>query len=111
MTKLPKPYIGAAFDSLTLVVARAGHDKTAFMQDSLLQDATLMRLLDAGEQFARIRDNFPEYFEAYATPSWLKLIGLRNIIAHGYLTVDYETVWDIIQAYLPDLVTELRGLL
>lgn len=55
MIKSPKPYIGAALDSLNTVVTRAGSDIQAFLADDILQDAILMRLIDAGEHLARQR--------------------------------------------------------
>ncbi|HEY4160464.1 MAG TPA: HepT-like ribonuclease domain-containing protein [Candidatus Saccharimonadales bacterium] len=110
MSKAPEPFIGAAFDSLQAVVGRAGHDKADFMGDLVLQDATLMRLMDAGEQLARVRESYPEYYTEHASPTWNKLIGLRNIIAHGYLMIDFETVWNIIQKHLPQLISELGKL-
>lgn len=110
MNKVPRPYIGAAYDSLLLVVDRAGRDKRAFLDDSLLQDATLMRLLDAGEQLARLRDLFPEYYAEHSSPAWDRLIGLRNIIAHGYAIVDFETIWEVIAQRLPDLIATLKRL-
>jgi uncharacterized protein with HEPN domain len=110
MTKIPKPLIGAAYDSLRVVMDRVGSDKAKFMSDSILQDATLMRLMDAGEQLARVRETFPDFFNDHASESWHRIIGLRNIIAHGYLTIDYEIIWSIIQKYLPELTSELEKL-
>src|SRR5580704_1747229 len=107
MIKTPKPFIGAAYDSLQVVVSRAGNDERKFMDDLLLQDATLLRLMDAGEQLSRVRETFPDFYTAHASSSWDRLIGLRNIIAHGYLVIDYAIIWSIIQEYLPQLIIEL----
>lgn len=111
MNKLPEPLVGAAYDSLQAVLQRAGNNKEHFLGDGLLQDATLMRLMDAGEQLARIREDYPDYYVTHATAAWDKLIGLRNIIAHGYLIIDFEIVWDIIQNYLPEAITDLKTLI
>ncbi len=110
MTKLPEPYIGAALDSLQIVITRAGVDKDSFLADDVLQDAVLMRLVDAGEHLARVRDIFADYYTEHASPDWDKLIGLRNIIAHGYGTIDFETVWLITQENLPNLARQLDKL-
>ena len=111
MIKSPQPFVGAAYDSLQAVVGRTGEDKRAFLNDALLQDATLMRLMDAGEQLSRLRDGFPDFYAANSSPAWDKLIGLRNIIAHGYLMIDHEIIWSIIQDNLPQLIAELGALL
>ena len=111
MSKEASPLIGAAYDSLKIVIERTAGQKDNFMSDAILQDATLMRLMDAGEQLARVRDNFLEYYEGHSSPNWDKLIGLRNIIAHGYLAIDFETIWTIITDRLPDVISELETLI
>ncbi|NUQ07304.1 MAG: DUF86 domain-containing protein [Anaerolineae bacterium] len=37
-----------------------------------------------------------------------RLTGMRNRIAHGYDNIDYEIVWNVVQANLPPLI-ELLG--
>ncbi len=111
MTKHPEPLIGAAYDSLITAVNHCDKDKQRFLEDANLQDATLMRLLAAGEYLARVRDGYPDYYNAHQTDAWHSLIGLRNIIAHGYLQVDREKVWDIVQNEVPALITELKALI
>lgn len=68
-----------------------------FMADPNAQDATLMRLQDIGEQLVRIRDIFPDFYEQHHNDERHKIIGLRNIIAHGYREVDFEIIWNIIE--------------
>jgi hypothetical protein len=46
--KTPIPLVGAAYDSLKIIVAHIG-DRDAFLRDEILQDATLMRFVEAGE--------------------------------------------------------------
>jgi uncharacterized protein with HEPN domain len=36
-----------------------------------------------------------------AHDSWYKLIGLRNIISHGYETIDFDQIWQIVTVELP----------
>lgn len=110
MTKEPQPLVGAACDALRLVVERAGDNKEAFLDNMVLQDATLMRLQEAGEYLSRIRESWPEYYDSHQTQAWHNLIGLRNIIAHGYLQIDREKIWDIIRNDLPGLIKSLEAL-
>jgi uncharacterized protein with HEPN domain len=109
MKKLVGPHIGAALDSLQVVIDRLPEGKELFLQDPVLKDATLlMRLQAAGEQLARVRDSFPEEYENYHTDACAKLIGLRNIISHGYTQVDMDRVWQIVSDDLPPLINELH---
>jgi len=69
-----------------------------------------MRLIDAGEQFARIRDQFPDFYAEHETEAWHRLIGLRNIIAHGYNEVDTDIIWNILSERLGDLADQIQQL-
>jgi len=40
-----------------------------------------------------------------------RIIGFRNVIAHGYDTVDPELVWDAVQNHLPQLQIQVKQLL
>lgn len=42
---------------------------------------------------------------------WHRLIGLRNVISHGYAEIDMGVVWAIIDTYLDLLVEELNEIL
>ena len=70
-----------------------------------------MRLQDIGEQLTRIRDKFPDFYEQHETDAWHKLIGLRNIISHGYREIDFEIIWDIVTNRLPDFSKDIKQLL
>jgi uncharacterized protein with HEPN domain len=59
----------------------------------VVADALLMRLQAAGEQLAAARALAPPEFAACATTRWNKLIGLRNIISHGYTAIDYDLIY------------------
>lgn len=83
-------------------------DLGAFMNDRNAQDATLMRLQDIGEQLTRIRDQFPEFYEQNQDDSWHKLIGLRNIISHGYREIDFTIIWDIVSLKLPAFAKHIQ---
>ena len=44
-------------------------------------------------------------------PDTRDIIRLRNIIAHGYAVVEDATVWGIVQADVPVLQEQVKGLL
>ena len=106
----PKPNLGFILDTLATIHSHTPQDKVAFMDDLNVQDATLMRLQDIGEQLSRIRDRFPDYYEQHSTHEWHKLIGLRNIISHGYREVDFEIIWDVVTHKLADFTENITQL-
>jgi len=42
---------------------------------------------------------------------WRSIIGFRNVIAHGYDSLEDEIVWDAVQRNIPELIVELEKLL
>ena len=69
-----------------------------------------MRLLETGEQLIQLRDKFPDYYDKHQTDSWHRLIGLRNIIAHGYREIDIEEIWKTVTVDVPAFISELQHL-
>ena len=106
--KSVKPHLAYILDTLSVIGANTPTDLSTFMNDRNAQDATLMRLQDIGEQLVRIRDQFPEFYEQYEDDSWHKLIGLRNIISHGYREIDFAIIWEIISTKLPEFTKHIQ---
>ena len=85
-----------------------GLDQQTFMADQRTYDATLRNVELIGEAAThvpdRVRDAHPEI-------AWRQIIGTRNRLAHGYLGIDDDIIWDIIQTDIPELLTALAPLL
>jgi len=82
-----------------------GLDQQEFVGNSLVYDATLRNLELIGEAATHIPDDVRS-----ANPQipWRLVIATRNRLIHGYLGIDDDTVWSIIQDDLPALLTALR---
>lgn len=82
-------------------------DQQEFVSNSLVYDATLRNLELIGEAATRIPNDVRS-----ANPQipWRLIIATRNRLIHGYLGIDDDTVWSIIQDDLPPLLTVLRGM-
>ena len=111
MKKYVEPHLKYMLGDLAILKQRLPQSKDKFMADGVLQDAMLMRLIDVGEQLIHIREKFPEFYQINENETWHKLIGLRNIIAHGYHEVDNDTIWNIVAAKLDGLEDQLQTLL
>ena len=81
-----------------------GLDQAGFVASGLTYDATLRNLELIGEAATHIPD---EIREAHPEIPWRMIIATRNRLIHGYLGIDDDTLWSIIQ----DDVTELLPLL
>lgn len=109
--KQPKPYLLGVLSGIDVIVSYLPDSETVFMADHKSQDAILMRLQDIGENLSKLREGFPDFWETHATDAWIKAIGLRNIISHGYAEVDLAVVWDLIASDFPAFKQSIEKLL
>lgn len=71
-------------------------------------DAAMMNFIVIGEMVVRLSDAFKE---KYNHIDWYKISGFRNIVAHNYLGIDAEEVWQIIQNHIPVLKKNITDIL
>ena len=64
-----------------------------------------MNFIIIGEMVARLTE---EFVEQNTHVDWFKIRGFRNIVAHNYLGIDAEEVWQIITAHIPKLKKEIE---
>ena len=82
-----------------------GMDQDTFVSDTLTYDATLRNLELIGEAATHIPDAVRE---TYLEIPWRTVVSTRNRIAHGYLGIDNDIIWDIIQNDILALLLSLR---
>ena len=77
-----------------------GVSKDAFINNSMMFNATLHQLEIIGEAANGLSESF--LMEHPEVP-WARIIGLRNLIVHEYFGVDDQTIWSIVTINLPQL--------
>lgn len=82
-----------------------GLDQAGFAASGLNYDATVRNLELIGEAATNIPD---EIRQKYSQIPWRMVIATRNRLVHGYLGIDNDTLWSIIQTDVPALLAELR---
>lgn len=85
-----------------------GMTQAAFLADSRTYDAVLRNLELIGEAATHIPI---EVRELHPQIAWRSIIGVRNRIAHGYMGIDDDVVWDIIQNDVSRLLPNLQRML
>ncbi len=95
-----------AFSEKVLAYTR-GLDQGRFVTDGLVYDATLRNLELIGEAANHVPD---EVRAAHPEIPWRTIVATRNRLIHGYLGIDEDTLWSIINDDIPDLLTALRAL-
>lgn len=81
----------------------------SYAADELRKSAVERQLEIIGEALNRLRKADPE--TAQRIPDISRIVGLRNILAHGYAVVDDTVVWSAVSERLPALLTVVEDLL
>jgi uncharacterized protein with HEPN domain len=81
-----------------------GLDQACFVVSGLNYDATVRNLELIGEAATNIPD---EVRRQYPQIPWRMMVATRNKLIHGYLGIDNDTLWSIIQTDVPVLLNEL----
>jgi len=85
----------------------SGLNREEFLSRRLVYDATLRNLELLGEA-AR---NVPEEARALAPDiPWRRIVGVRNVLIHGYLGIDDDIIWDIVRNEVDKLRVALEKL-
>jgi uncharacterized protein with HEPN domain len=94
--------------ALEAVAMTQGKTRADLDEDRQLNLA-LVRLLEIiGEAASRI----PKEDQAcYADISWSEIVSLRNRLIHGYDTVDFDILWQIVNQDLTRLIGSLKKVL
>jgi uncharacterized protein with HEPN domain len=79
-----------------------------FYSNQLVFDACLMNFIVIGEMTLRIDESLKNEKQEI---DWYNIKGFRNIIAHDYLGIDVEEVWQIIKHRLPKLKAQLKEII
>jgi uncharacterized protein with HEPN domain len=86
----------------------AGLSREQFEAKPMAYDATLRNLEMLGEAARHV----PEDMRALAPDiPWRRIVGVRNILIHGYLGIDNDIIWDIVRNEIGTLLPALEKLL
>jgi len=110
MRRDPRAYLWDAAQAITHV-QRFSQDRTFedYEADILLRSGVERQLEIAGEalnQLSRVDSAL-----AARVPELASIVGFRNVLVHGYATVDNARVWDVIKHNVPALHAVITQLL
>jgi uncharacterized protein with HEPN domain len=87
----------------------AGHDFNTYKGSYLVQSAVERQFEIIGEALNQLSKVAPEL--AAKVPDHKQIIAFRNILIHGYASLDQVIVWRVIQDHLPVLEQAVAALL
>lgn len=85
-----------------------GDDKEHYLDDKRYQRSVTFSLFQIGEKTKNLRKNFGS---RYDTIYWKKIAGLRDVIGHGYDSVDHELTWKVVVREVPELESICREII
>jgi len=92
-------------DRIESAIQRFGNNLDSFLEDADYRDVVNMNLFQIGEAVNQLSD---EYREQTEDIPWHQMYGIRNIIAHAYVKVDDEIVWETATKDIPALKIRLE---
>ncbi|GAA4834990.1 HepT-like ribonuclease domain-containing protein [Saccharopolyspora rosea] len=86
-----------------------GEDFAGYQANAMLRSAVERQFEIIGEALNQLSKVDPEL--AAQVPDLARIVAFRNILIHGYATVDDALVWQVLTERLPGLADVLRTLL
>lgn len=96
--RLYRYHILESIDKITSYIEGVSRDE--FLNSTLIQDAVLRNLQVLAESTQRLS---PEFKAKHSEIEWHSIAGLRNILVHDYLGIDFDAVWVVVESYLQKL--------
>jgi len=110
MRRDPRAYLWDALRATELLHDfRRGRSFTDYQADDLLRSGVERQFEIVGEALNQLSKVAPEV--AASIPDLPRIVAFRNILIHGYATVDDALVWQLLVEKLPALQEVLRRLL
>ena len=82
--------------------------QSAFHESLLVQDAVVRNLQTLAESTQRLSDSIK-----LTEPDvpWRAIRDFRNVLTHGYLQIDTEVVWSVVEKDLPTLAASIERMI
>jgi uncharacterized protein with HEPN domain len=110
MPRDPRAYLWDARHAADLIrVFVEGRSWEDYVTAAILSSAVERQLEIIGEALNQLSRDDPE--TAAQIPELARIVAFRNLLIHGYATVDDALVWSLATEKLADLVGVLNGLL
>ena len=85
-----------------------GDDRELFLENEHYQDACALVIIQIGEQVSRLSE---EFTDNHPEIPWQSIKDMRNVHAHNYDNVMFDTLWVTIKVEVPELKQYLEKLL
>ncbi len=106
----PRGYLWDVKDAATAILGFvADLESAAYAGSELVHSAVERKFEIVGEALSALAKTDSKI--ANRIPDFRQMIAFRNVLIHGYATVDHERVWEVIKDDLPKLLQIVTVLL
>ena len=95
-------------DCVQQIEEYTGYEREAFFTSRMVQDAVIRNLQVLAESTQKLSDSLKGTQQRIP---WRKIAGFRNVLTHGYLSIDLELVWDVVEHNLEELANAAEKML
>lgn len=95
-------------EAIEAIGRHSGGGRAAFAADELVQVWMVHHIQIVGEASAGLSLGLRA---AHPEVPWRQIIDMRNLVVHGYASVDPEIVWAVVEHDLPVLEAQVRAIL
>lgn len=95
-------------EAIDKIALHTGGGRDEFESTEILQVWAVYHLQVIGEAASRLSS---ELLEKHPEVPWSRMVAMRNIIVHDYLSVDMDIVWRAVERDLPQLKKQLQSIL
>lgn len=106
MSKSPIEYLKHIRDESIFILSVIDNDMTKddFLLDETLKRAVVRSLEIIGEATKKIPAGFKVKWDSI---KWKNMAGMRDLLIHDYMGVNYSIVWDVIKNKIPELYEQI----
>jgi uncharacterized protein with HEPN domain len=97
-----------AKDAINKILKYSKKGRAAFESDELIQIWIVHHMQVLGESIARMSDQIKS---KYPEIPWRSMIGMRNILIHGYFLIDLDVVWQTVEKDIPVLKKQIATIM
>jgi uncharacterized protein with HEPN domain len=106
MKRAVKMFVGDILENMRLIESLVKDmDYTAFIEDKRTHNAVIRCVEVVGEAAKNIPD---EVRQKNPTIPWKEMAGMRDVLIHFYMGVDFKIVWDVITKRYPVLLPAIE---
>ena len=106
-TKDDRYYLSKIITDLEFIIRNMdGRDYDDFLDNEILQDSMMFRLVQISENAKKVSDEFKN---GHNDVPWTDIYGLRNRIVHEYGNVDLHIVYETLVYDIPEVLDMLKN--